>query len=283
VKKSGTGMPLRIGLALGGGGARGFCQIAYLKALDEMGIRPSIMSGTSIGAIIGAFYASGHSGSEMEELLRRIGFRQIQKILDPALFHPTSLLKGRGIENFMREHLRVRTFEKLSIPLKVVATDFWNRTEVVFDSGNLIKAVRASISLPAVFDPVKVRGSVLIDGGAVNPVPYDILRGHCDILCAIDVSGIRKPKRRDKKPLPLDSILTTFDIMQDSLVSAKRLAAAPDIYCRPPLVNVGILEFHRAEEIMESAGPDVVRFSRELKRRMSEKNLSSLIRRPARS
>lgn len=273
--KKRAGMPVRIGLALGGGGARGFCQIAYLKAMDEMGIRPSVISGTSIGAIIGAFYASGYSGSEMEELLNRIGFRQIQKILDPALFHPTALLKGRGIENFMREHLRVRTFEKLLIPLKVVATDFWKRTEVVFDSGHLITALRASISLPAVFDPVKVRGSVLIDGGAVNPVPYDILRGDCDILAAIDVSGIRKPKRRDRRPLPLESILTTFDIMQDSLVAAKQKSIAPDIFCRPPLVNIGILEFHRAEEIMQSAEPDVGRFKRELKRLLSGKNRPS--------
>lgn len=268
-------MSVRIGLALGGGGARGFCQIAYLKAMDEMGIRPSVISGTSIGAIIGAFYASGYSGSEMEELLNRIGFRQIQKILDPALFHPTALLRGRGIEDFLRENLRVRRFEKLAIPLKVVATDFWNRTEVVFDSGNLITAIRASISLPAVFDPVKVRGSVLIDGGAVNPVPYDIIRGDCDILVAIDVSGIRKPKRRDKKPLPLESILTTFEITQDSLMAAKRRSTTPDIYCRPPLVNFGILEFHRADEIMKSAEPDVGRFRRELKKRISGNNRSS--------
>lgn len=265
------GTPLRIGLALGGGGARGFCQIAYLKAMDDMGIRPSIISGTSIGAIIGAFYAAGFSGSDMERLLGRIGFRQIQKIIDPGLFHPTALLKGRGIEEFLREHLPVRTFEKLRIPLKVVATDFWNRTEVLFESGNLITAIRASISLPAVFDPVKVRGSVLIDGGAVNPVPYDILRGDCDILIAIDVSGIRKPKRRDRKPLPLESILSTFEIMQDSLVAAKRRCAAPDITCKPPLVNVSILEFHKAEEIMKSAEPDVERFRHELKRLLSRK------------
>jgi NTE family protein len=274
--KSRSGIPARIGLALGGGGARGFCQIAYLKAMDDMGIRPSIISGTSIGAIIGAFYASGFSGSEMEELLGRIGFRQIQKIIDPGLFHPTALLKGRGIEEFLREHLPVRTFEKLLIPLKVVATDFWNRTEVVFESGNLITAIRASISLPAVFDPVKVRGSVLIDGGAVNPVPYDILRGECDILAAIDVAGIRKPRRRDRRPLPLESILSTFDIMQESLVAAKRRVAAPDIICKPPLVNVSILEFHRVEEIMKSAEPDVKRFRRELKRLLSRK-----IRRPS--
>jgi len=163
----------------------------------------------------------------------------------------------------MRKHLRVRTFEKLAIPLKVVATDFWNRSEVVFDSGNLITAI---------FDPVKVRGSVLIDGGAVNPVPYDLLRGECDILVAVDVSSFQIPKRRDKKPMPLESILSTFDIMQGSVVSEKRRAFPPDIYCRPPLVNVSILEFHRAEEIMKAAAPDVGRFKRELGKRLSGKN-----------
>jgi NTE family protein len=261
--------PKRIGVALGGGGARGFCQIAYLKVLDEMGLRPSVIAGTSIGAIIGALYASGRSGSEMEEILGRMGLREIKKIIDPGLFHATSLLKGKGIEEFLREHLKVRTFEKLRIPLKVVATDFWNRTQVVFDSGNLIRAIRASISLPAIFDPVKVRGSMLIDGGAVNPVPYDLLRGECDILVAVDVSGVRIPKRRDKKPRPLESILSTFDIMQESVVAAKRSVFAPDIDCRPALINVSILEFHRADEIMAAAAEDVERFRRQLRKRLA--------------
>ena len=148
-------MTKRIGLALGGGGARGICHIAFLKVMDEMGIRPNAIAGTSIGAIIGGFYAAGVSGLEMEQELANIGLRNLYKMaMDFSLFSQSAILKGKGVEEYLLEKIPFKTFEELIIPLKVVATDFWNRREVVFESGDLIGAIRASMAMPAFFEPV---------------------------------------------------------------------------------------------------------------------------------
>ncbi|MCD4795884.1 MAG: patatin-like phospholipase family protein, partial [Candidatus Cloacimonetes bacterium] len=155
----------KIGLALGGGGARGLCHIKFIEALDELELKPSIIAGTSIGAIIGAFYASGLSGVQMENMLYEIDFKDLFKMMDFSFLSRSSLIKGRGVENFLKQNIPVSTFEELNIPLKIVATDFWREDDVVFDSGKLIPAIRASISIPAIFEPVILDDKVLIDGG----------------------------------------------------------------------------------------------------------------------
>ena len=151
-----------IGLALGGGGARGLCHIAFLKVFDELGIRPKVISGTSIGAVIGSFYAAGLSADEMTNLLERVGFVELTKMMDLNILSDTALLKGKGVEEFIEENLPVNTFNECRIPLKIVAADFWKREQVIFESGDLIEAIRASMSLPAVFEPVKHEQRVLI-------------------------------------------------------------------------------------------------------------------------
>lgn len=264
-------MKPRIGLALGGGGARGFAHIAYIQVLDEIGIRPCILSGTSMGAIVAAFYASGYSGKDMEILAHGLGFRQIQKLFDLSLFTGSALLKGEGVEEFLRKNLKVRRFEDLEIPLKIVATDFWNRSELIFDSGDLVQALRASISIPGIFEPVVYRKKVLIDGGASNPVPYDVIRNLCDFLIAIDVTGTRKPESKKKKPTMLESILATFEIMQASIIQNKMRVIQPDLYCQPPLVNVEILEFHKLEEILKSTKMAIPHFKKALTIRLQQK------------
>jgi NTE family protein len=263
-------MAQRIGLALGGGGARGVCQIAFIKALDEMGLSPSIIAGTSIGAIIGGFYAGGMNGRKMERLIKSIKLREIRKLMD---FHlrATALLKGRGVEQFLDNHLPMRTFEKLNIPLKVVAAEFWTRQQVVIESGELAPAIRASMSLPAVFDPVMIDERVLVDGGAVNPLPYDLIRDSCDILIAIDVLGTRSPKPGRQTPKMVQSILTTFDIMETSIVESKLRIAQPDILVRPNLTNIEILEFYRAPAIIRSVKEDVKRFQTSVERALQKK------------
>ena len=125
----------RLGIALGGGGAKGLCQLAFLEVLDELQIRPSIISGTSIGAIIGGFYASGLSVQDIASIAESIDFKAFGNMLDLTWTSSSALLKGKGVEEFFSKHIPCRTFEELPIPLKVVATDFWERKEVVFDSG----------------------------------------------------------------------------------------------------------------------------------------------------
>jgi NTE family protein len=257
----------KIGLALGGGGAKGISHIAFLKALDEMGVRPGIIAGTSIGAIIGGFFAAGVSGIELEQLLQTLGIRESLRIAaDFSLFSNSAILKGKGVEEFLKNRLPVETFQELVIPLKVVATDFWNRKEVVFDSGNLVNAIRASMAMPAVFEPVIADGTVLIDGGAVNPLPYDLIQAECDIAIAIDVSGVKEQPENDPVPNMVENILSTFQIMQASIVDAKKKTAPPDIYVRPQLKNIRVLDFYRYNEILAGVEEEVNGFKEELKK-----------------
>ena len=258
----------RIGLALGGGGARGLCHIAFLKALDEMGYKPSIIAGTSMGAIIGAFYAAGISGREMEQILDKIGILEIRKMVDINILDNSSILKGKGVEEFFQRHIPIRTFEDLQIPLKIVAADFWRSKQVILSSGPLVPAIRASMSLPGIFEPIKMNDLVLIDGGAVNPVPYDIIRRDCDILIAIDVSGIRAPKKGDPIPSMFDGVMATFDIMMNSMIANQMKKIRPDIYIKPPLQNVRILDFHHMDTIMDCVKEDVVWFRAKLQRKI---------------
>ncbi|MBN1781840.1 patatin-like phospholipase family protein [bacterium] len=253
-----------IGLALGGGGARGFCHIAFLKVFDELGLKPAIISGTSIGAIIGSFYAAGMSAADMEDLLESVGLVELTKMMDFNIFRDSAILKGQGIEEFIEEHLPVSTFEACRIPLKIVAADFWNRSEVIFESGDLIEAIRASMSLPGVFEPIRHGKRVLIDGGAVNPVPYDIISDSCEFCIAIDVSGKRIPRKQDAVPNMFESVMSTFEIMQASILASKNEINPPELYIKPDLENVGILEFFKFKQIMNSVGPDVNRLRKEL-------------------
>lgn len=257
-------MKKKIGLALGGGGARGLCHIEFIKVLDDLGLRPAVISGTSIGAIIGAFYASGYTGQQMEDLLQDIGLREITKLVDPSFFSFAGLVKGKGILDLLKEQLPVHTFEKLKIPLKIIATDYWQQKEIILHRGDLIQAIRASISLPAIFEPVRIGEQVLIDGGLSNPVPYDVIRDACDLLIAIDVGGV--PPLPDKIRLPnmFENIFSTVQILQNAIVTNKMSVAEPDLYYKPPFKNVGLLEFEKFEKITESAANDVQSFRDDL-------------------
>lgn len=255
----------KVGLALGGGGARGLCFIEFCKAMDDLNIKPSVISGTSIGAIMGAFYAAGFSGVEMERFLRNITLLKIPKLVDLKLFGRTSVLKGRRLEMFIKHLLDREEFAELDIPLKITATDYWKREPVVFEHGALIPAIRASMSLPAVFEPVYHDGHVLIDGGSTNPLPIDIIRDECDYLIAIDVSGEVFPKNGETLPGMYDNVMSAYQIMQNTIIAERLKSIQPDLYIKPRLANFGLLDFHREKEIRKSVRGDVYRFKRTLK------------------
>jgi NTE family protein len=153
----------RVGVALGGGGAKGLSHIAFLKALDELEVRPTVIAGTSIGAVIGGFYAAGVSGAGLEQMLKTLGFKDLYKIvLDFSILSNSAIFTGKKVEEFLARQIPSQTFEEVGIPLKVVATDFWNRSEIIFESGNLITAIRASMAMPAVFEPVLLISSCIL-------------------------------------------------------------------------------------------------------------------------
>jgi len=146
-----------------------------------------------------------------------------------------------------------------------VATNFWDRRPVVFERGNLITAIRASMALPAVFEPVLLNNMVLVDGGAVNPLPYDLIRQECDLTIAIDVSGEKTYAPANPVPNMVESILSTFQIMQASIVEAKKQLSPPDIYVKPALTNIRVLDFYRYKEILAGVQDEVAGFKETLK------------------
>lgn len=270
--------PKRIGLALGGGGARGLAHIPVLETLDELGIQPCAISGTSIGSIMGALYASGLSGKKIRALVDRLLLRDIEKfsdmfsrkdllkwveLIDPS-FHRGSLIKGEKFIHFLADSMECHCFEDLQIPLAVSATDFASGTENVFRSGDLLSAVRASMAIPGIFSPVARDGKMLVDGGLVNPLPYNLLQDSCDLIIAVDVSG--SLKKTVKRPDFFDATLGSFDIVQSSLISEQIRHKPPAVYLKPDLFGIRILEFNKADEIFKQAAP----VRDELKRKLQQ-------------
>lgn len=167
-------------------------------------------------------------------------------------------LRGRGLihadrllEMIMGDVLKL-AFEDLEVPLTVVACDYWTGEQVLFDSGPLAPAVKASMSVPGVFPPVDREGRVLVDGGLVNQVPYDLLQGECRPVVAVDVGPAPLPGRSES-PGMLDAIAGAFDIVQNGLLEMRLAESPPDVLVRPRFEEVGLLDFHRAEDVLELA------------------------------
>jgi NTE family protein len=257
---------MKIGIALGGGGARGLAHILMLEVFDELGIRPHCIAGTSMGAVIGALYASGMSASAILEHVNTIvgsqmaprqGLRNIKAILKWIELKDFELgshgvFTGDRFVQRMCETMGVTDFKDLKIPLKVVATDFWASKQVVLDAGALVPAIRASMGLPGLFTPIRVKGRVLMDGGGVNPVPHDVITD-CDAVVAIDVMGYLDGG--EKRPHMFRSIMGMFDIMQNTIIAEKRKASPPDIYIKPEIYNVDLLEFDKVRHVLLQAEP----------------------------
>lgn len=255
----------RIGLALGSGGAGGLAHIAMLAVFEELEMEPTAIAGTSIGAIIGSLHAAGLESGEIQDLFREFG--------DSALNPFSGLLGGSnapgwrdlveidlangsfidssGFIDFIAGRFEARTFAELEIPLTVVATDYWTAEAHVFREGDLLTAIKASMAVPGMFPPVPLEDKLLIDGGASNPLPLDLL-GEVDVVIAIDVTGTRN-EARDGKPDITDMLFSTFEIMQQSILNARMAHAAPDIYIKPELAGIRLLHFDRVDRIVEQS------------------------------
>jgi NTE family protein len=202
--------------------------------------------------------------AKVKDLIRNKNSLKILTLFDPHIsFKPQGLLKGEKLLEFLYDQMKVSTFEELEIPLKVVAADFWRNEQVVFESGDLLQAVRSSMAIPYVFTPVVMDDRVLVDGGLVNNVPHDLLSGHCEIKIAVDIRG-EQSTPKTKIPSPLDAIFHTYEVMQDSIATAKLEAHPVDIYMRPPLMDIDMLDFHKAEAIYEQGRQIKDEFKRKL-------------------
>jgi NTE family protein len=255
-----------LALALGGGGARGIAHIHALEALDELGIVPTVIAGTSIGALIGAGYASGMRGWDIAAYFRKTLGNRTEVLsrlirMKPSVFFGTfkdGLRPGRVdleaiLDSFLPAHLP-DSFEALHIPLITVATDYYGQRPAVFRSGPLKPTIAASAAIPALFHPVSHHGRVLIDGGITNPVPFDLIEGMADVTLAIDVVG-GPTGSSEKMPSTVDVLFGSSQLMMQSIISEKLKISRPDIFLRPDVDAWRVMDFLKVREILEQTRP----------------------------
>jgi NTE family protein len=282
----------RIGLALGGGSARGWAHIGVIQALNRAGIYPDIVCGTSIGALVGAAYVDGDL-DQLDAWVRSLTLQTVVGFLDFSL--NGGLIKGEKLIEFFRAHFIDRQIAELPLPFAAVATDLYSGREVWLQNGSVMDAVRASIALPGLFTPAWLDERWLVDGGLVNPVPVSLCRAMgADWVIAVDLNsdlvgrhlkrktaaalpkksrqeaksmsdsvmahiqagmsqlGISQQEQTEKPPAVLDVIATSINIMQ-VLITRSRLAGEPaDVMISPHLAELGLMEFHRAGTAIET-------------------------------
>jgi NTE family protein len=270
----------RIGLALGSGSARGWAHIGAIRALEEHGVKPDLICGTSIGALVGAVYASGEL-DRLEHWVTGLAWTQVVRLMD--LTWKGGLIRGQRLFNLFRSIFHDRDVAELPIPFGCVATELSTGREIWLRHGKLLDVVRASIATPGLFTPVVHEGAILVDGGLVNPVPVSMCRAlGAEIVIAVDLSwGKLGPYRNMGRELPAEppqapgwlerwrprvlggarvksdepQIPSIFEVFNTALdiveqrVARSRLSGEPaDVMITPLLPNFGTMEYHRAKE-----------------------------------
>lgn len=256
-----------IAVALGGGGARGLAHICVIEALDELGVTPAAISGTSMGAVIGAAWAAGLSGSEIREHVQKLVRHRpsaIARVLQAraagirGLFGGgpgnAGLLDGEKLLDLFWPRNVPDTFDALQTPFSCVATDFFARRECIFREGALTPAVAASLAIPGLVKPITREGAVYVDGGAVNPLPFTHLLNQGHFVIACDVTGGPVESGRSA-PQPFEALFGTAQIMQASITAQMLMASRPDLLIKPDVDNYRVLDFFRASAILAAAAP----------------------------
>jgi len=278
-----------IALALGGGGARGLAHILMLEVFDELGLKPKIIAGTSIGALFGAAYASGLPAALIRAHAEQILSQRldIARLLFAARAEPImkffnvlpvrfALLKPEQLLESVLPSRVARNFAQLQIPLRVVATDFYAQEQVVLSQGALRTAIAASMALPAIFAPVVSEGRTLMDGGLVNPLPFDVIRAEADITVAIDVSGASTGPGKHPQPSAFSALMSSSQILQRSIVREKLKVDQPDIYIDVEVDEFHVLQFHRFRAVLEAAMPAKDKLRRQLLRVLASQTAETL-------
>jgi len=257
---------VKIGLVLSGGGARGFAEIGALKVLKKNDVNIDSISGSSIGALIGACYAHNQNPEAIEQLLIKI--KNKRDVYDYA-FSTKGLIKGEKLEAYIKEYFTIDSrktfkFEELKIPLVINATDIVNQKEVIFDNGPLVSAVMASLSYPGFFTTRKINDKICVDGGVVNPLPFDLL-GTVDYIIMIDVSkqNIKITEESNFKDVVLQATLAMQrKIVEKSLESC----SIPYTLIQPEVEYHGILEFDDIAELVKKGELEAEKHIAKIKR-----------------
>jgi NTE family protein len=267
----------KIGLALGSGSARGWAHIGAIRALEERGVKPDCVCGTSIGALVGAIYASGQLDA-LERWVGGLAWRQVVRLMD--ITWKGGLIRGQRLFNLFRSTFEDRDIAELGTRFGCVATELSSGREIWIQHGSLLDAARASIAMPGIFTPVVRDGTLLVDGGLVNPVPVSMCRTFgAEIVIAVDLSWgklgpyrnmgrdlptaserswlerLRRRKAGDEEKPPDPPIPSIFEVFNSALdiveqrVARSRLAGEPaDVLITPLLPDFGTMEYHRGAE-----------------------------------
>jgi len=255
----------KVGVALGGGGAKGFAHIAYLQAMDEMGVTPSVIAGTSMGSIIGSLYAIGYSPGRILEALDTLVSKRLASpgVLSRLQLLPPMLAAG-FVKRLLRSFLSDIRFEDAKIPLKTVAVDFHTLEEKIFTEGLILDGVMASIALPGFFPPYACGGRYFIDWGAVNIVPFNTIRDECDVLVAIDVCA--QHANPDLAPTAQNAFIATWNAASALLLDYQFSSASIEVAERPEFPDIGITHFDKYRKAYSDAMQSMDRFREALAR-----------------
>lgn len=271
----------RIGIALGAGSARGLAHVPFMEAIDELGLKPARIAGTSIGALLGAGWAAGLSGAGVREL----SYQMLGSV--NGLFGRLFATQMRSIRQSLRTGISIQldpeqifdsftppdfpaSFSALKIPFTCIATDFNSWHQVAFYEGPLRPAVAGSLAVPSLYRPVHHQDRLLVDGGVTNPMPLDAVASDADILIGIDVNGDPQDWPENRIPSPLDIAFGSAQIMAHSLIANMIAAYRPDLYFRPRIRGVGAYEYWKVREIIAAGDADKDRFKRALTVRIED-------------
>jgi len=258
--------PIRIGLALGGGAARGFAHIGVIKALEARNVRVDLVAGTSAGSVIAALYASGMTGIAINKLALTMDEASISDWAMP--FRTRGILQGVALQNYLNKTLDNRPIEKMAKPLGIVATDLKSGQPILFQRGNTGIAVRASCSVPSIFEPVKIGDREYVDGGLVSPVPAAFARKMgADFVIAVDISARPESGLTSSS---FDVLMQTFTIMGQT-IKAYELDKYANAVIRPNLVAMSSSDFSQRNASILAGEEAVAKMWPTLQRQFAER------------
>jgi NTE family protein len=238
--------PPKIGLALGGGAARGFAHVGVIQVLEEAGINPALVTGTSAGSLVAALYASGKNGAQLQKVAETM---EESTIADWTLpFFGRGVLRGEALAKYVNAQVGQKPIESMPLPLGIVATDLNSGNDMLFQRGDTGTAVRASSAVPAVFTPVKINGHEYVDGGLSSPVPVRAARKMgAELVIAVDISS---PPEGSSASGTIEVLLQTFSIMGKSINGFELKDA--DMVVRPVLTGVSSSDFSSRKRSIEA-------------------------------
>lgn len=256
--------PLKIGLALGGGAARGFAHVGVIAVLEEAGLRPQLVVGTSAGSLVAALYASGKTSAQLQQTALNMEEVAITDWMLPIFGR--GMFRGDALAKYVNELVVGRLIENMAIPLGIVATDLGNGNAVLFQRGDTGTAVRASSAVPAVFVPVKINGRDYVDGGLVSPVPVRFARQMgADVVIAVDISNLPEANAADGS---LQILLQTFAIMGKSINDFELKGA--DLVVRPSQAGLKSADFSSRQRAIDAGRAAMLAALPALKARLAQ-------------